>query len=73
MFCLLILYGHGMLDLKFVHGGAEKRVGSNKVCPKRCTHLRPKLPRKLIEPRVLEKMVCLVADTFALVSNCHRK
>ena len=28
-----ILYGHGKLDLKFVHGRAEKCVGSNKIYP----------------------------------------
>ena len=27
------MYGHGELDLKFLHGRAEKCVGSNKVCP----------------------------------------
>ena len=27
------LYGHGKLDLKYVHGRAEKCVGSNKICP----------------------------------------
>ena len=33
--CLfLLLYGHGKLDLKFVHGGAKKRVESTKACPK---------------------------------------
>ena len=26
------LCGHGKLDLKFVHGRAEKKVGSNKIC-----------------------------------------
>ena len=33
----------------------------------------PKSPRKIIEPRVLEKRVCLFADTFTCVSNCYRK
>ena len=45
------LYGHGKLDLMFVHGRAVKKVGSNKVFQKRCTYLRPKSPRKI--------MVCL--------------
>ena len=31
----LSLYGHEKLDLKFVHGGAEKKVEGNKICPKR--------------------------------------
>ena len=26
--------------------------------------IKPKSPRKIIEPRVLEKKVCLFADTF---------
>ena len=30
-----ILYGHGKLDLKFVHGRAEKRDESTKICPKK--------------------------------------
>ena len=29
------LYGHGKLDLKFVHGRAKKSVGSNKICPEK--------------------------------------
>ena len=40
---------------------------------KGCTHVKPKLPRKLVGPRVLEKMVCLVEDTLALVNSCYRK
>ena len=60
-FLYLDLYGHGKLDLMFVHRG----VGwSSKICPKKCTYLRPKLPRKIIEPRALEKNVCLFLDTF---------
>ena len=54
------LYGHGKLDLKFVHGRAEKSVGSNKIC----SYPRPKSLRKIIEPRVLKKKVCSFADTF---------
>ena len=29
-----IIYGHGKLDLKFVHGRTEMEVGSNKAYPK---------------------------------------
>ena len=29
------MYGHGKLDLKFVHGRTKKLVGSNKVCPEK--------------------------------------
>ena len=32
VFLYFDLYGHGKLDLKFVHGKAEKCVGSNKIC-----------------------------------------
>ena len=33
VFLYFDLYGHGKLDLKFVHDGAEKCVRSNKTCP----------------------------------------
>ena len=33
--CFLNLCGHGKLDLKFVHGRAEKQVEGNKICPKK--------------------------------------
>ena len=68
-----LMYGHGKLDLKVVHGRAEKSLEATRFVQKRCTHLRPKLSRKIVGPRVLEKKVCLVADTFTLVSNCYRK
>ena len=58
------LYGHGKLDLKSVHGRAESRLEATRFVQKRCTYLRPKSPRKIIEPRILEKKVCLFADTF---------
>ena len=38
VFLYFDLYGHGKLDCEFVHGRAEKCVGSNKICPKRCTY-----------------------------------
>ena len=59
--------------LRLFMAGPKRRLEAAKFIQKRCTHPRPKLPRKIVEPRVLEKMVCLVADTFALVSNCYRK
>ena len=65
--CYFVMNGHGKLDLRFVHGRAEKMFF------KWSTYLRPKSPRKMIEPRVLEKRVCLFADTFSCVSNCYRK
>ena len=59
-----IPYGHGKLDLKFVHGRAETRLEATRFVQKRCIHLRPKLPRKIAEPRILERKACLFADTF---------
>ena len=32
VFLYFDVYCHGKLDLKFVHGRAEKCVGSNKIC-----------------------------------------
>ena len=57
-------YGHGKLNLKFVHGRPKSRLEATRSVQKRCTYLRPKSPRKIIEPRVLEEKVCLFADTF---------
>ena len=53
------------LDLKFVRGRDENMLEATRFVQKRCTHQKPKLPRKIIELRVLEKKVRLVADTFA--------
>ena len=58
------LYGHGKLNLKFVHGRAKSRLEATRFVQKRCTFLRPKSPKKIIEPRVLEKKVCLFVDTL---------
>ena len=33
----------------------------------------PEITEEIIEPRVLEKRVCLFADTFTSVGNCYRK
>ena len=66
------LYGHGKLDLKFVHGMAEKCVGRNKVCPTKVHMSQAKITEeKIIEPQVLVKKVCLFPDTFAYVNNCY--
>ena len=59
------LYGHGKLDLSLFMAGPISRLEARRFVQKRCTHQRPKLPRKIIEIRVLEKKVRLVADTFA--------
>ena len=73
VFLCFLMYGHGKLDLKFVHGSGKIGSASNKIRPKGVTHQRPKLPRKIVEPRVLEKRVYLVTNTFTLISNCYRK
>ena len=33
IFSYFDMYGHGKLELKFVHGRADQCVGSNKICP----------------------------------------
>ena len=71
--CFFILYCHGKLDLSLFMAGPKSRLEATRFVRIRCTHLWPKLPRKVIEPRVLETMVCLIADAFALVSNCYHK
>ena len=40
------MYGHGSLDLKFVHGRAESVLEPTRFVQKRCTHQRLKLLRK---------------------------
>ena len=55
------LYGHGNLFM----AGPKSRLETSTFVQKRCTHQRPKLPRKIIELRDLEKKVGLVTDTFA--------
>ena len=63
---ILLFFGHGKLDLSFVHGRAEKFID--------LLHISwPKSKRKNNLPQVLEKKVCLFADTFTYVSNCYYK
>ena len=35
VFLYFDLYGHGKLDLEFIHGRVEKCVGSNTICQKK--------------------------------------
>ena len=42
-------------------------MAGRKVYLKWCTN-RPKSPKKIIEPRVLEKKVCLFTDTSAIAT-----
>ena len=62
------MLGHGKLDLScfFFHGGAEN-----------CVDLLHISVAEIAEennlPRVLEKYVCLFADTFTYASKCYRK
>ena len=62
------MLSHGKLDLSyfFFHGGAEN-----------CVDLLHISVAEIAEennlPRVLEKYVCLFADTFTYASNCYCK
>ena len=62
------MLSHGKLDLSyfFFHGRAEN-----------CVDLLHISVAEIAEennlPRVLEKYVCLFADTFTYASNCYRK
>ena len=62
------MLSHGKLDLSyfFYHGGAEN-----------CVDLLHISVAEIAEennlPRVLEKYVCLFADTFTYASNCYCK
>ena len=47
---VFLMYGHGKLDLKFVHGRAEIEVESKKIYPKKVYTSGPKLLRKTVEP-----------------------
>ena len=68
------MYGHGKLDLKFVYGRAENRGWKQQDLSKRGYGSEVEIsPMKIIKSRVLEKKVCLLADTFTLVSYCYRE
>ena len=63
--CCFVPYGHGKLDLRFVHDRAEKCI--------EIVHISKAEIGKENLPRDLEKKVCLFADTFTYVSNCYNK
>ena len=62
------MLSHGKLDLSyfFFHGGAENCVDLLHISV-------AEMAAKNNLPRVLEKYVCLFADTFTYASNCYRK
>ena len=59
------MLSHGKLDLSYIffHGGAENCVDLLHISVAEITE-----ENNL--PRVLEKYVCLFADTFTYASNC---
>ena len=63
---------HGKLDPKFVQGNAKIGGGAIRLDAKVYTSKDEKAEESS-KPRVLEKKVFLIADTFTLISNCHRK
>ena len=46
--------------------GPKSVLEATRLVQTRCKYQRPKSPRKIIEPRALEKKVRLFADTFAV-------
>ena len=62
----VVMLSHGKLDLSYFFGGAEN-----------CVDLLHTSVAEIAEennlPRVLEKYVCLFADTFTYASNCYSK
>ena len=52
------------LTLNLFMEGPKCRLEATRFVQKRCVHLRPKLPRKIIESLASEKKVSLVANTF---------
>ena len=64
--CCYVPYDHGKLDLSFVHGRAESVFEMVHIS-------RAEIIEEYNLLRVLEKRVCLFADTFTCVSNCYRK
>ena len=75
------LYCHGKLDLKFFSmAGPRSGLEATRIVQKGCTHQRPKLPRKIMEPRVLEKGVlfscrhiCLGKQLLLQMNICCRE
>ena len=62
------MLSHGKLDLSyfFFHGGAEKCVDLLHISV-------AEIAKENNLPRVLEKYVCLFANTFTYASNWYRK
>ena len=70
VFLCFVMYSHGKLDLKFVHGRTETGWKRQDFL-KQVYASEAEIAEKKVKPRVLEKKVCLVADTFTLISNCY--
>ena len=64
VFLYFDLYGHRKLDLKFVHGKQKSVLEATRFVQTCSAYQRPKSPRKVIEPLVLEKRFYLFVDTF---------
>ena len=60
------MFSHGNLDLSYFFGGAENCVDLPHISV-------AEIAEENNLPRVLEKYVCLFADTFTYASNCYRK
>ena len=60
------MLSHGKLDLSYFFGGAENCVGLLHISV-------AEIAAENNLPRVLEKHVCLFADTFTYASNCYYK
>ena len=60
------MHSHGKLDLSYFFWWGRKLCGF-------AAHISGRNRRGNNLPRVLEKYVCLFADTFTYASNCFRK
>ena len=48
---MFVMYGHGKLDLKFVHGSAENGRWKQQDQAEKCTHQRQKLRRIIVKQK----------------------
>ena len=64
VFLYFYLYRHGKLDILSLYMAGSKSSWKQQDLSKKGVYIQPKSQRKIIELRVLEKRVCLFADTF---------
>ena len=64
------MLGHGKLDLSYFMGGGG---GGGENCVDLLHISVTEIAEENNLPRVLEKYVCLFADTFTYASNCYCK